>query len=450
MDIFLQSSRTSERGLFCLNHFGEWFREGMDRPRFRIREIPFAELTRWSFCPDTGNLRHDTGRFFSIEGISVKTDFGPVPHWEQPIINQPEVGILGILVKKFDGVLHFLMQAKMEPGNLNMIQLAPTLQATRSNYTRAHQGSSPPLLSYFMERDQRNVLVDVLQSEQGGRFLRKRNRNIIIEIPEDGEVPVSPDYIWLTLGQIHQLMQRDNVINMDARTVLSCVPYKREASECSQGAMHSEDEILSWLTEMKCRFDLNVEKISLSQVRKWKKDDRRIYHEEGKFFEVIAVEVEADNREVPAWTQPLIRPCRDGIIAFIVRYFHGVLHFLIQAKVEAGNFDVLEMAPTVQCLTGSYKHAPMEKRPAFLDYVLQARPQQILLDTMQSEEGGRFFREENRNMILLADNRLPERIPDNYKWISYNQLKRLIRFNNFVNIQCRCLLSTLAPDQAYE
>ena len=32
------------------------------------------------------------------------------------------------------------MQAKVEPGNINSIQLSPTLQATRSNYTKAHGG----------------------------------------------------------------------------------------------------------------------------------------------------------------------------------------------------------------------------------------------------------------------------------------------------------------------
>lgn len=453
---FYMSSLNREGQMCSTASFQEWFKRGIDRHRFQIERIPFGALKKWGFDPSTGNLVHESGRFFSIEGVSVKTSFGGVRAWSQPIINQPEVGFLGIIAKKIGGVLHFLMQAKMEPGNINMIQLAPTLQATRSNYMRVHQGKTPPFLEYFRNNPKRKVLVDVLQSEQGGRFLRKRNRNIIIEVPEDEPLPVTDDYIWLTLGQIGTLMRRDNVINMDARTVLSCISFHRVSSISSEccgnfgGSVLSEDEILAWFTEMKCRFDLEVRQIPLKSVDQWVRDDFRIYHETGNFFEVIAVRVEADNREVTAWTQPLVKPCREGIIAFIMKLFEGVPHFLIQAKVEAGNFDVVEMAPTVQCLTGDYKRVPSALRPPFLDYVFSTPLERVVFDTLQSEEGGRFFREENRNLIVMAGDELPANIPGNFIWVSYNQLKTFIRFNNFVNIQCRCLLSALTPPFPWE
>ena len=52
----------------------------------------------------------------------------------------------------------------------------------------------------------------------------------------------------------------------------------------------------------------------------------------------------------------LVEQREEGIIGFIVKKINGVYHLLIQAKLEAGNFDVLEMAPTVQCITGSYRN----------------------------------------------------------------------------------------------
>lgn len=94
------------------------------------------------------------------------------------------------------------MQAKIEPGNLNIVQLSPTLQATRSNYTRVHGGKSPNYLEYFNGEKEVYVLVDQLQSEQGARFLHKRNRNIIVEINEDEEISVKDGFIWVSLGQI--------------------------------------------------------------------------------------------------------------------------------------------------------------------------------------------------------------------------------------------------------
>ena len=107
---------------------------------------------------DDGCLRHDTGRFFSVQGIHVETDFGHVSGWDQPIIVQPEIGYLGILAKEFDGVLYFLMQAKIEPGNVNCVQISPTLQATKSNYTRVHNGKKPAYLDYFVNVKPENVL----------------------------------------------------------------------------------------------------------------------------------------------------------------------------------------------------------------------------------------------------------------------------------------------------
>ena len=160
---------------------------------------------------------------FSIDGISVCTNWNGPAEWQQPIINQPEVGFLGIITKEFNGVLHFLLQAKIEPGNIHYVQLSPTLQATRSNYTQVHKGRKPLYLDYFHNAKPSQVLLDQLQSEQGGRFLRKRNRNIIIKIDED--IQVYDQFTWLTLGQIKALMQRNNLLNMDTRTVISGIAY---------------------------------------------------------------------------------------------------------------------------------------------------------------------------------------------------------------------------------
>ena len=43
---------------------------------------------------------------------------------KQPIINQPEIGFLGFITKEFNGILHFLVQAKVEPGNVNNVQIS--------------------------------------------------------------------------------------------------------------------------------------------------------------------------------------------------------------------------------------------------------------------------------------------------------------------------------------
>ena len=103
-------------------------------------------------------------------------------------------------------------------------------------------------------------------------------------------------------------------------------------------------------------------------------------------------------REVQRWTQPLFQPARDGIIAFIIKKISGVYHFLVQAKFEAGNFDKIELAPTIQTMI--YKSEIID--PALshmLELIDNESISTIHYDTIQSEEGGRFFHDTNRNVI---------------------------------------------------
>ncbi|WP_331736931.1 NDP-hexose 2,3-dehydratase family protein [Streptomyces sp. NBC_00211] len=237
----------------------QWLRERARVNEFTTTPVPFAELDGWSFAADTGDLVHRSGGFFRIRGLHVTRASGPVTQWSQPIIDQPEIGVLGMLAKKIDGVLCLLVQAKIEPGNINMLQLSPTVQATRSNFLRLHGGATTRYLEYFTEPGRGRVLADVLHSEQGGSFYRKRNRNIIVETDED--VPVHDDYRSLSVGQIQALLREDNMVNMDARTVLSCLPLNAPHAAPADPAQQETTEIQSWLNDAKSRSSLTARPI---------------------------------------------------------------------------------------------------------------------------------------------------------------------------------------------
>ncbi|GGQ19730.1 NDP-hexose 2,3-dehydratase family protein [Streptosporangium pseudovulgare] len=457
---FARSARVTDSWVSSNDHLDAWLAEQHRANRFSVAPIPFSGLRGWRFRPGTGNLTHDSGRFFSIEGLHVRTDFEGGGDWSQPIINQPEIGILGLLVKEFDGVPHFLMQAKMEPGNVNTIQLSPTVQATRSNYTGVHGGRPIDYLEFFTDRSRAAVLVDVLQSEQGSWFLRKRNRNMVVETT--GDVPEHPDFRWLTLGQIHRLLRRDNVINMDARTVLSCIPrlpdgdgdgigddpdhYRaalRASLSPSVWALHTDAHILHWLTDLKSRHELVQRQDGLDTVKGWHRDDHQIAHESGRYFRVIATEVHAGNREVPAWTQPLVQPVERGVNAFLTRPIGGVTHLLVHARAEAGSRDVVELAPTVQLQPGNYAGLPPERVPRYREEALRPDPARLRYDTVQSEEGGRFYHAENRSMIIDVGEGFPLETPPEFCWMTPRQVSALLRHSYYVSIQARSLFAGL-------
>ncbi len=459
MNKFLLSALTEENPYISTSEIKNWLDKKNSEVNIEVQQIEFSKLDNWGFNNDNSKLVHNSGRFFSIEGINVKTNWRGLKEWDQPIINQPEIGYLGIITKEINGILYFLLQAKIEPGNINNVQLSPTLQATKSNYTQVHGGKVPAYLEFFKERENVTILLDQLQSEQGARFLRKRNRNIIIQVHKD--IAVLDEFVWLTLGQIKKLILEDNLVNMDTRTVISGIPFKTISdigfysysvdsiqmsmliSSINKGiSMYSFEDLVAWLTDLKCRYDLNITTVPLNRINDWLVTDKEIIRKDGRFFKVIAAKITIDNREVSSWCQPLIKPAQDGIIAFIVKKLHGILHCLVQAKLECGNFDILELAPTVQCLTGDYRRPDYEI--PFLNFVLNAPPEMIRFDTMQSEEGGRFFHEQNRNMIIEAGDDFPVQVPENYTWMTLNQMNTFITFNNYMNIQSRSLLSAIS------
>lgn len=446
-----------------------WMKQQNDEVVSDIKQISLTELKGWSFRDD--RIRHDSGKFFSIDGIRVNTNYRNIPEWDQPIINQPEIGFLGFIVKKFKGVMHFLMQAKIEPGNLNIVQLSPTLQATRSNYTRVHGGKSPTYLEYFNGEKNVTVLVDQLQSEQGARFLHKRNRNIIVEVDENEELEVKTGFIWVSLGQIKELLRYPNVVNMDSRTVISCIKFGSYSEHSlklldvvknmtgiestkpdsfmysvlsADNHLHDLQDIIQWITSLKFKYELIVKPIGISEMKHWVFDGDTIHHEDGKYFDVMGCRVEIGNREVVSWDQPMVRSAQEGLMGFIVKKINGIYHFLVQAKLESGNFDVVELAPTVQCLTGNYRKGKNEYTIPYLEQVLNSSEDKIWYSSYQSEEGGRFFQEQNLNIIVEVGDEFSVEVDENYCWMTLNQMLSFVTYNNYLNIAARSLLSAIS------
>jgi dTDP-4-dehydro-6-deoxy-alpha-D-glucopyranose 2,3-dehydratase len=445
----------------------DWMKKQNEEVVSNIKQVPLESLKGWSYRDD--RICHDSGKFFSVDGIHIQTNYRDVAEWDQPIINQSEIGFLGFIVKKFNGIMHFLMQAKIEPGNLNLVQLSPTLQATRSNYTCVHKGASTNYLEYFNGGKEVTVLVDQLQSEQGARFLHKRNRNIIVEVGKDDEIEVKSNFIWVSLGQIKELLKYPNVVNMDSRTVISCVKYGSYSEHtlkllaaiqglnnkdqsindsflysvlCSENHYHDLQSIIEWITSLKFKYELNVTPIGLSNMQKWIYDGNSIYNENYKYFDVIGVKVQIGNREVVAWEQPMIRSAQEGLMGFLVKKINGIYHFLVQAKLEAGNFDIVEIAPTVQCLTGNYRKGQNEYTISYLEYFIE--PKNVWYSSYQSEEGGRFYQEQNLNIIIEVGDEFPLEVEENYCWMTLNQMLSFVTYNNYLNIAARSLLSAIS------
>lgn len=436
----------------------EWIGQRNETVAVEIHKVPPESDGFWFYDRDEGRICNQNRSFFSISGFRGCLPDGQI--LEQPILLQKEIGYLGILCKEFDGVMHFLMQAKIEPGNVNKIQISPTIQATKSNFTQKHGGAKPPYLDYFLNASQYEIVVDQIQSEQSSRFYKKRNRNIIIRVEED--VPVLPSHRWMTLGQIKRLMLKDNLVNMDTRTVLSCIPFSRlNASEVNQmeqtggfrnmalfrSAFVGEEEnrlpeVYQHINNLKMFSEGEPKLLPLHELKNWEWRGGEFVCRRPWPFKVTFCDISIGGREVKHWTQPLFEAMGIATFGLICCEEAGMLKFLVRAVPEAGCFDIVELGPTVQREAVQVAERETNAVDKLFDERLGSG-KGIFFDHLLSEEGGRFYHEQNRNVLLRVKREELPPLPEGYFLLDYKTLNQLVQVNNTLNIQLRNLLSLL-------
>lgn len=443
-------------GVHTLDELLDWIDRRNQTIHVEIHKVALEDSGFWFYDKTEGCIRNRNRSFFQITGFVQR-------HGEtvqaQPIILQSEIGYLGILCREIGGVMHFLMQAKIEPGNVNKIQLSPTIQATKSNFTQKHGGAKPPYLAYFENAAAHEIVVDQIQSEQSSRFYKKRNRNIIVRTEKD--VEVLPSHRWMTLGQIKCLMRYDNLVNMDTRTVLSCIPFCKlplsrsallQLAECFADKplfrsvfMASGDNPLPrlyhYMNNYKMFAEADRKLLPLHELSNWEMRDGELVCKRPYPFKVVFCDIAIEGREVKHWTQPLFEATGMATFGLLCCEVDGVLKFVVRATPEVGCFDGVELGPTVQ-------HEAVERAPHedaverfFAERLADGRG--VVYDHLLSEEGGRFYHEQNRNVLIrVVAEELPP-LPEDCFLLDYRTLNNLMQVNNTLNIQLRNLLSLL-------
>ena len=189
---------------------------------FKKKKIKLNKTNGWLFDDD---IRHISNKFFKIFGYSIKTNFPKKLSYDQPLISQNEIGYLAIFKANIKKKSFFLLQLKAEPGNKNIIQLSPTIQATKSNYTRVHKGKKTKFIEYITKK--KDYLLNINQPEQGSMYLNKLNKNLVIKTKKLKALP--KNFIWLSKSEIEALSKKNNLLNMDTISIFSCY-LKKEST----------------------------------------------------------------------------------------------------------------------------------------------------------------------------------------------------------------------------
>ena len=363
-----------------------WLQQQRKKQFLAIKKTDLLKLQKWVF--NKKEIYHESKKFFRIVGIKINTNFYKKKIWYQPIIVQKEIGILGII--KNIKTNKYLLQAKVEPGNINKIQISPTVQATKSNYSRIHGGKTIPYLVYF-KRKNKNFS---LQTEQAFRYFNKKNSNIVTFVKK--KISVNKKFRWFSKTEIINLLKEKNLINMDTLSVFSSFISKRK----HDFPLNSIKDISKWKNSLNRKFFLKNKIVRLNLIKEWKITKRKIYHQTNEYFSIIGVKVKTNEREITGWSQPIIQGSKMAFAGYLIKRFNNTNHYLCRYILKPGS-----KVSTYTCSVNTSKFNNYKKnkdltdfqKKLISDYFVNSKFEK-LYDNILSDEGGRFYHSQIRYM----------------------------------------------------
>lgn len=425
-----------------------WRNDVRDASNLRLTKVPFAECKHWQ--NRRGRLAHESGRFFSITGLRVSDAGESLLGTDQVMIDQPEVGWLGFLVRPGREGLEWLLQAKTEPGNIGATHLAPSIQATRSNYQRAHGGQATRFLDVF--RTGRSFASDAPHSEQGTKFLWKFNRNSVLILPDIDIVGMvqRDHWRWCPCAVMRDLLSDDYGLNSDARSVIVTAPW----------ALLADGRALFSADVLAASYGRAIAAAAFQDLRKrirptgpamtprwleldpldldgWHQTETDLHDEAGRAA-VSCFEVDVLGREVRTWCQPFLMPVDPSDLVLFLRLTPLGAEVFLRSYQEVGFGQRRELGPS--------RHSAFRVPDDMRDWDAPASATE-LIRLNQSDEGGRFFQADATYRIVLVRS-APARVQYPFgQWVSLAALEQIVQVPGATTNELRSLVSLLLSNK---
>lgn len=419
----------------------------LDRRRaasgLQVRRVGFADCAGWRFRD--GRLEHETGSFFSVAGMLFGNTARPDRNNAHVMIDQPEVGWLGFLVRPNGRGIDWLLQAKTEPGNDGGTHIAPTVQATRSNFRMAHGGLPTRYLDLFAPGAP--LLSDAPYSEQGTRFLWKFNRNCV-RLVQPGEVAdPGPDdgWRWFSGRALRQMLDHDFTVNTDARSVIATAPWALLAdggplfraaalARSHASGLGQMRSLLAAIAPAGSKPGISWHRVPLDDLPGHALSADALRCAEGTEA-VACFDCAARDREVSRWCQPfLMPPAAPAEHDLMMRVEDGAAELFLRRVNEPGFADRVEYGPTF--------HSELPPPPA-LSRLFADTPRKTLAVLNQTDEGGRFMQAPARYRIVLVEGTPERRAYPFGAWVRLAALERLLQTPGSCTNELRTLVSMM-------
>ena len=350
--------------------------------------------TTWTL--DSGVLHNTRAPFFQVAGY-VDTDEA-----EHLLLVQEETALVGLLTTTVDGVRHFLLNARAEPGLHRLCQFSTTIQSTPSNYLRKHGGAATPHIELFIDpASPATVLHDSMQFDWGQYYAAKRKRFLILETSE--LIAVSEPLVWVAEPTLRELLVMDFSVTSDLRSAFTIL--------CAERGDRPEPIAADDLPVSTPR------QVPLNELTNWAIDDYGIRERTpNQRISVEYVRTSSPSREVRVWGQPLVRVDQPDRVRLWTRTSALGREIAVVRRSQIG----LAGLPL-------YFPAPLEGDGVVARHV------------MTSAEGGRFLRHQVDLELAIAPPHAA--LTEGAEWISQDALSRLIAADLATSLELRLAAS---------
>ena len=408
----------------------KWLNKQRKKQFLNVKKIDLFKLRKWKF--NKKEIHHESKKFFKVVGVRIHSNFYKKKNWDQPIIVQNEIGILGVI--KNTKTNKYLLQAKVEPGNINRIQISPTVQATKSNYTRIHGGKNIPYLEYFRGKNKNFSL----QTEQAFRYFNKKNSNIVSYVSK--KINLDDRFRWFSKKEINILLKKKNLINMDTLSVFSSFIKKKK----KDFPLNNKKTIAKWKNSLNKKYSLTNKIIGLNLIKNWNLSGKKIFHKTKNYFSVIGIRVKTNQREISDWDQPIIQGSKMAFAGYLIKKYNNTNHYLCRYILKPGSKESTYTCSVNTSKIDGYKKnnnlTNFQKKLIF-NYFINSKGKKVY-DNILSDEGGRFYQSQIRYMAYELDQKKDIKLPESYIWLSQNQVIDLVKKQQ-IDIEARLLFGII-------
>ena len=202
---------------------------------------------------------------------------------------------------------------------------------------------------------------------------------------------------------------------------------------------------LNWYIKVKKK---NKSKISFKHLEfmdKWVYHKKKgvLSHESKGFFSIVGISTKGSNREVKNWDQPFVmqKGYKGGIIGLVRTYIKGVPHYLVDAKYEPGNFNNIQLSPSIQATFSNLNQIHKGARNQIREIYFKKNFKTIK-KIWVTEDGGRLFKKRNLHWIINCKYKKIN-LPYHYRWLTLWDINQFNKSGSYVGPHLRSILALI-------